>query len=146
VILVGAGQQSYIKISPIAEGISNFFVSVVLGSFLGGRGVALGTLFGSFISIGAHLSYSMKRTKSAIDFSRTRFLISGILVPFLVTLPLSIVAAFSLLGVRLPMLAVALAIFLALAAACFFIPESRDFIEKWLGIRSHGKDVVSRNP
>jgi O-antigen/teichoic acid export membrane protein len=132
VILIAAGQQSYIKISPLAEGISNFAVSIALAFFLGGMGVALGTLFGSFIGIGSHLFYSMGRTKPAVNFSRSKFLISGIVIPFLITFPLWAIAIVSRLKMRIPVLAVALAVLLSLAAAGLFIPQSRDFIKKRL--------------
>ena len=57
VIMVAAGQQNYIKVSPLSEGLSDFVASVVLGSLLGGIGVALGTLVGSIVGIISHLWY-----------------------------------------------------------------------------------------
>lgn len=135
VILVGAGQQSYIKISPIAEGISNFAASVVLGFFFGGVGVALGTLFGSFISIGAHLWYSMPRTRAAIDFSRREFVLSALIPPFLCTFPVWMIAAVILAGVRVSTSVVVLAVLLSLAAVSLLMPQSKGFIKRQLGIR-----------
>ena len=118
VILVAAGQQRYIMISPLAEGFCNLLASVVLGSLYGGMGVALGTLLGSFVSVGAHLFYSMPRTKVAITFSRKRFLASGLLYPSLCTSPLLGVAVASLIGVdcsaQLVLAASAFSIFAAL--------------------------------
>ena len=101
IILVAAGQQNYIKISPLAEGASNFVLSVVLGSLFGGIGIALGTLFGSIIGIGAHLLYSMPRTRSAIALSRRHFLVSAVLSPLLYTSPLLATALFSLCGLQI---------------------------------------------
>ena len=98
-ILVAAGQQSIITISPIAEGILNFSVSAILGFFMGGIGVALGTLFGAFIGVGTHLVYSMTRTRSVINFSRRDFLFSGVVIPLLSVLPLLAIAAASMYGI-----------------------------------------------
>jgi len=100
IILVGAGQQQYIKVSPLAEGISNFIASIVLGAFLGGKGVALGTLVGSIVGIAAHLWYSMGRTKTSIAFSRRQFIISGVMYPLLWTSPLLALAIAQIFGLR----------------------------------------------
>jgi O-antigen/teichoic acid export membrane protein len=88
IIIVAAGQQNYIKVSPLSEGVSNFIASIILGSLFGGIGVALGTLFGSIVSVVSHLWYSMPRTQSVIKFSRRDFLVSGVLSPLLWTCPL----------------------------------------------------------
>ena len=95
VILVAAGQQNYIKVSPVTEGVSNFIASIVLGSLLGGIGVALGTLLAAIVGIIAHLFYSMPRTNAAIKFSRWNFAVSGVLSPLLWTSPLLAVAGAS---------------------------------------------------
>jgi len=97
-ILVAAGQQNYIKISPLSEGISNFVASIVLGTILGGIGVALGTLLGSFVSLGTHFFYSMVRTRGAIALSRRALVVSGVLFPILSTSPLLVTAVASLRG------------------------------------------------
>jgi O-antigen/teichoic acid export membrane protein len=99
IVLVAAGQQNYIKVSPLAEGISNFLASIALGALLGGIGVALGTLLGSFVSVASHLWYSMPRTRGVIDFSRRQFLLSGVLSPLVWTFPLVATAAVSLCGI-----------------------------------------------
>ncbi len=117
VILVAAGQQRYIMVSPLAEGFSNLLASVALGSFLGGLGVALGTLFGSFVSVGAHVFYSMPRTKTAIAFSRKTFVISGLLYPLLCTSPLLALAVASMHGKDRGLPALAAAALLSVGAA-----------------------------
>jgi O-antigen/teichoic acid export membrane protein len=101
IVLIAAGQQSYVKVSPLAEGISNLIVSVVLGFYLGALGIALGTLVGSFVGVGAHLWYSMVRTKSTIIFARERFLVSGVLTPLLCTFPLLATASASMRGITI---------------------------------------------
>jgi len=101
VIMIAAGQQNYIKVSPLSEGVSNFLASVLLGSFFGGIGVALGTLFGSLVGIATHLWYSMPRTNPVIDFSRREFVVSGMLSPLLWTLPLLATAVASWRGIAI---------------------------------------------
>ncbi len=98
-IYVGPGQQNYIKVSPLSEGASNFVASMVLGSVFGGIGVALGTLFGSIVSVASHLWYSMPRTNPVINFSRRDFVVSGVLSPLLWTSPLLATAAASWCGI-----------------------------------------------
>jgi len=95
IILVSAGQQQFIKISPITEGLTNLVASLVLGSMFGAIGVALGTLVGSFFAIAAHLFYSMPRTNRVMSFSRRHYVSSGMIAPFLATTPLLLVAIFS---------------------------------------------------
>jgi O-antigen/teichoic acid export membrane protein len=101
IIIVAAGQQNYIKVSPLSEGISNFIASVILGSLFGGIGVALGTLFGSIVSVASHLWYSMPRTKRVIKFSRRDFVVSGVLSPLLWTCPLLATAVASWRGIEI---------------------------------------------
>jgi O-antigen/teichoic acid export membrane protein len=124
VLLIAAGRQSYIKISPLSEGVVNFIASVLLGLRFGAIGVALGTLLGSFVSIGTHLFYSMPRTREAIAFSRREFILSGALLPLAVTAPLWMAAAASCFG-HPPHGGVALtAIALSLAGAAWLLRRS----------------------
>jgi O-antigen/teichoic acid export membrane protein len=117
VVLIAAGQQNYIKVSPLSEGISNFIFSVILGSLMGAIGVAIGTLAGSIISVASHLWYSMPRTKSVIQFSRRDFLIDGVLWPLLWTSPLVLAAATSWLGIEIKPVVFALIAITSLAGA-----------------------------
>ena len=87
-VLVSAGQQRLIKISPLTEGLSNLLASLALGSMLGAIGVALGTLVGSVFGVAAHILYSMPRTDAEIRISRRQYLIHGVITPFLATIPL----------------------------------------------------------
>ncbi len=116
-VLVAAGQQNYIKISPLSEGLANFVASLVLGWLLGAVGVALGTLLGSFVSIATHLFYSMPRTQPAIALSRRSLAFSGVLVPLLCTSPLLAAAVGSILGVNIGRFPFVLAVSLSLFGA-----------------------------
>jgi O-antigen/teichoic acid export membrane protein len=116
-VMVAAGQHQYIKVSPLAEGITNFAVSIVLGAAFGGIGVALGTLIGSVIGVASHLSYSMPRTSRMIRFSRRDFLVAGVLIPVVWTSPLFLAALASWDTVGIPHVAVISAAVLSLAGA-----------------------------
>jgi O-antigen/teichoic acid export membrane protein len=119
-VLVSAGQQRLIKISPLTEGVSNLLASLVLGSMMGAIGVALGTLVGSVFGIAAHILYSMPRTDAEIRISRGEYVLSGVITPFLATTPLLLAAAFSL--IRMP--ATAGRPIILLAAAALSLPGS----------------------
>ena len=121
VILVAAGQQNYIKVSPLSEGITNLIASIALGSILGGIGVALGTLVGSVVSVGSHLWYSMPRTNAAIRFSRREFVVNGIVWPLLWTFPLVLAAAISWMGIEIKPLVFALIAITSAAGAGMLI-------------------------
>ena len=87
-VLISAGQQHLIKISPITEGVSNLTASIILGMRWGAVGVAYGTLVGSLFSIASHVFYSMPKTNAEIHFSRQEYLLKGVLIPLLCTAPL----------------------------------------------------------
>lgn len=116
-VIVAAGQHSYVKVSPLAEGISNFIASVALGSAFGAVGVAWGTLIGSVIGVGSHLWYSMPRTAPVIGFSRKHLIATGVLLPLLCTSPLMAVAVAAWRGVNLSLLAFIAATLLSVVAA-----------------------------
>ena len=121
IVLVAAGQQGLIKISPISEGVTNFLASVALGATLGGIGVAYGTLIGSIVSIGSHLVYSMPRTRAAIGFSRRKYLLSGIGLPLLCTSPLLAEATMSMMRIHVGIPQFVAAAILSLAAVAFLL-------------------------
>ncbi|MGD0929719.1 MAG: hypothetical protein ABR902_03620 [Candidatus Korobacteraceae bacterium] len=98
IVLISAGQQRLIKVSPLTEGIANLAASIVLGAAMGAIGVALGTLIGSVFSVTAHLFYSMPRTYAEIKFSRKKYLLSGVLTPLLCVVPLLLAGAISVSG------------------------------------------------
>jgi O-antigen/teichoic acid export membrane protein len=92
-LLLGTGQQKQVIISPLAEGITNLVASIVGAYYLGAVGVALGTLVGSFVSIGMHLFYNVPRT-ALILVNRSQLIKESLLrpafcvAPFLVLLVL----------------------------------------------------------
>jgi O-antigen/teichoic acid export membrane protein len=101
IVLISAGQQRFIKISPLIEGFVNLIASLILGSTMGAIGISLGTLIGAVAGILAHFFYSMPRTHMALQFSRWDLMRTGILAPLLAATPLIGVATLSLIG-RLP--------------------------------------------
>jgi O-antigen/teichoic acid export membrane protein len=123
-ILIAAGQQGYIKISPLSEGIGNFAASVGLGHRYGAIGVALGTLGGSFVSLASHLLYSMPRTRRAIDFSRCQYVLSGVAIPALGITPLVLLAGLALSGSSVPPVFFGSACILSLAGAAAVLRRS----------------------
>jgi O-antigen/teichoic acid export membrane protein len=116
IILVAAGQQHLIKVSPLAEGIGNLAASIALGARFGAVGVAFGTLIGAIISVGAHLFYNMPRTQTEISFARPDLLRVGIASPLLCTSPLFFAALFSGRGTSVSPRFFAVAMALSLAA------------------------------
>jgi O-antigen/teichoic acid export membrane protein len=98
IVLVSAGQQRLIKVSPLTEGFSNLAASIALGSMMGAMGVALGTLVGAVLGIASHLLYSMPRTYPVVRFSRRSWVWSGVMVPMLCSLPLVLMAGLTLRG------------------------------------------------
>jgi O-antigen/teichoic acid export membrane protein len=85
-LLLGTGQQNKVLISPLAEGVTNLAASIIGAHYFGAVGVALGTLAGSFVSLGSHLFYNMPRTKEIL-FSRGKLVRTGFLRPLICTLP-----------------------------------------------------------
>lgn len=88
-LLLGMGQQRKVVMSPLAEGVTNLMASVLLVSFFGAIGVAIGTLIGSFVSVSFHLLHNMPRT-AGIDIDRSLLVKDGILRPFICVVPFSV--------------------------------------------------------
>ena len=136
IILVGAGKARLVSVSPLAEGVSNFGASVFLGIAMGSLGVALGTLAGSMVSIGAHLFYSMPRTRSDIRFSPREYLGSGILKPLVVTSPLIVASSLAITGFQMPHWGLLVCFVLSSAGGLFLLASSDRtqfaWIDRWL--------------
>jgi O-antigen/teichoic acid export membrane protein len=137
VILIAAGQQRLIKVSPLTEGISNLIASLVLGSMLGAIGVALGTLVGALIGVASHYFYSMPRTNREIEFSRGGYICFCILAPLLAAAPLLAVAGLSVTS-TLP-LASHMTIFVPASGLSVFASV---LLLKRSGIRGTGSNAV----
>lgn len=91
VTLIGTGEQRRVTVTPILEGLSNFVLSVILGFRLGAIGVALGTLFGSFVGVSGNWLYNMHRTRS-IAFKIADYMRDGLLRPLVCFVPAGIYA------------------------------------------------------
>ena len=94
-LVIAAGQQKYILVSPLIEGIANFLSSVVFTNKLGAIGAAIGTVIGGIISITFHFLYNLKRTTS-IYVSHKVLLKNSLLKPFACGIPSLIFFAVSL--------------------------------------------------
>ena len=87
-IVSGNGLQRYGWIAAIGEAVVNFALSIALAYRFGAVGVALGTLAGGIVSVGLHLSYTMRYTQIAIPVGRVEFVLRGLARPFACALPL----------------------------------------------------------
>lgn len=85
-ILLGTAQQNLVILSPLLEGFSNLISSLVFGSIIGAKGVAVGTIIGAIFSFGGHFIYNMPRTKGIV-FSQFTFIKDGLLRPLLCVAP-----------------------------------------------------------
>jgi O-antigen/teichoic acid export membrane protein len=99
IAMIGAGEQRRIVLVPLLEGATNLVVSLVAGYYLGAVGVAIGTLIGSFVSLGGHLLYTMRR-KVAVQLSATGYLCESILPPLICSAPILMMGVFWLRLVR----------------------------------------------
>jgi len=88
VVLVASAQQKLVTLSPLMEGFTNVFASIVLGMKFGAIGVAAGTLIGGIVGILGHIVYNMPRTRQEVTFSVRAFLFSGVGLPVLTATPL----------------------------------------------------------
>jgi O-antigen/teichoic acid export membrane protein len=86
-VVVATGKQHLATIGGIVEACINAALSIWLVQTIGTVGVAVGTLAGAFVGLGMHLLVSIPRTQTTILMPRLRFLLQGILRPFLVVAP-----------------------------------------------------------
>ena len=86
-VLLATGQQHLATVAAVAEALVNLALSIYLVQRFGAVGVAIGTLVGAFVSVGLHLTVSMKLTRSTISMSRRRFVLTGVLRPLLCVIP-----------------------------------------------------------
>ena len=87
-IVMATGKQHLATLAAVSEAIVNAALSIWLASKIGAVGVAIGTVVGAFVSLGLHLTVSMRFTRSAIYLSRWRYVRQGLLRPLTCILPL----------------------------------------------------------
>jgi O-antigen/teichoic acid export membrane protein len=88
-LLLGMGEQRKVIMSPVAEGVTNLLASILGALWLGAIGVAIGTLIGSFVSIGVHFLYHMPRT-TGIAINRPLLVKEGLFRPLICAVPFSL--------------------------------------------------------
>jgi O-antigen/teichoic acid export membrane protein len=121
-VLLATGQQHLATIAAVAEAAVNLTLSIYLVQKFGAVGVAVGTFVGAFVSVGLHLTVSMKLTRSTISMSRRRFVLSGVLRPVLCVIPAMLLTALwkelGMLPIGIPMVLIS---FLATAATGWLV-------------------------
>jgi O-antigen/teichoic acid export membrane protein len=86
-MICGTGRQGAAAASAASEAIVNLGSSIYLASRFGAIGVALGTLLGSFVSVGLHFAITMRLTRQTLSISRSRLFLKGLLQPAIITIP-----------------------------------------------------------
>jgi O-antigen/teichoic acid export membrane protein len=86
-VVVATGRQHLATLAGVVEACVNIVLSIWLVQRIGAVGVALGTLVGAFVGLGMHLAISFPRTQPTIQMQRSRFLVQGLLRPFLMIIP-----------------------------------------------------------
>lgn len=86
-MVVATSRQRVATASAITEGSINLVSSIFFASRLGARGVALGTLLGSFASVAMHFGVSMHYTQGNFAISRLRLFRNGLLRPITIVIP-----------------------------------------------------------
>ncbi len=86
IIMIAAGEQKLIMLSPLIEGVVNLVISILLVSRIGVIGVAVGTIIGGFISVLSHFFYNLPRTKCVVLPNRYT-LIMAVSKPLITILP-----------------------------------------------------------
>lgn len=86
-MISATGQQAAATATAISEAVVNLGSSIYLASRFGAIGVAIGTLIGSFVSVGLHFAITMRFTHRTLAISRSRLFHRGLLHPAVVVLP-----------------------------------------------------------
>ena len=87
IVVVATGKQRLATIAAVAEAAVNVTVSIYLAQRIGAVGVAIGTCVGALVSLGVHLTVSMKNTYMTILLSRRRFVLEAVLRPLSCVIP-----------------------------------------------------------
>ncbi len=86
-MIAATDRQAPATAAAVAEAIVNLASSIYLASRIGAIGVALGTVLGSFVSVGLHFSFSMHFTYKTLAISRSRLFLKGLLRPASIAIP-----------------------------------------------------------
>jgi O-antigen/teichoic acid export membrane protein len=119
-LLLGMGEQRKVVMSPIAEGVTNLLASVLLASFFGAIGVAIGTLIGSFVSVTFHVLHNMPRT-AGIDIDRYLLVREGLFRPLLCAVPFTLLIVAHVASPRMEMQTLALLCGMAIISTCYLL-------------------------
>jgi O-antigen/teichoic acid export membrane protein len=88
-IALAIGEQKRLILSPVVEGLVNIIISIILTSYYGVIGVAIGTLCGAFVSVGMHFFYNLKRTHG-IHIKNKRLLFYSVIRPLTSVFPVTL--------------------------------------------------------
>lgn len=142
-LLIGTGQQRLVIISPLIEGFSNLFSSIVAAYFFGAKGVAIGTVIGSSVGVALNLFYNMPRTKN-ISANRLIYLKNGILYPIICMGPVIGVSILLLANIQMSLSLLILLSCSAVLTTVFFIWHwSLEQTERIMVISLINKQLVS---
>lgn len=89
--VLAANEQSRIRVTPVIEGVVNLTVSIVLVSWVGAVGAAIGTLVASVLAMSMHLWINVPRTP-IVRFDRRLWFVRGVVMPVWAVLPLFVAA------------------------------------------------------
>jgi O-antigen/teichoic acid export membrane protein len=118
--LIGAGQQRLVVVTPLVEGFSNLFASIVGGLLYGAMGVALGTLIGALMGVAGNFLYNMRRTLS-VECEISEYLRDGLLRPVICAFPLVTFALLMRTGIAVAPVAVCVCLSAALVITGFVV-------------------------
>jgi O-antigen/teichoic acid export membrane protein len=99
-MVVGTGRQAPATVSAVCEAVVNLGSSIYLASRFGAIGVAIGTVLGSFVSIGLHFVISMHFTQGALAISRSKLFLKGMLRPAAIAVPSLVLELFRWQGAQ----------------------------------------------
>jgi O-antigen/teichoic acid export membrane protein len=86
-MITALGKQGSATVTALSEAAVNLGSSIYLASRFGAIGVAMGTLLGSFVSVGLHFALTMRFTRTALAISRTQLVLKGIVQPLIIAVP-----------------------------------------------------------
>jgi O-antigen/teichoic acid export membrane protein len=86
-MIVATNRQGAAVVTALSEAIVNLGSSLYLASRYGAIGVALGTVFGSFVSVSLHFAITMHFTSQTLAISRRTLFLKGLVRPSIVVIP-----------------------------------------------------------